>query len=52
MINIDNQNPVIDWPEERRRQFLEEFEKPFKRERCNERFKKKKYLSDQSPLLL
>ena len=46
MINIDNQNPVIDSPEERRRKFLEEFEKPFKCEKCNERFKKKKYLRE------
>ena len=46
MINADNQNPIIDSPEERRRRFLEEFEKPFKCEKCNERFKKKKYLRE------
>ena len=46
MINIDNQEPVIDSPEERRRRFLEEFEKPFKCEKSNERFKKKKYLRE------
>jgi len=33
-------------PEERKRRFLEEFEKPFKCEKCNERFKKKKYLRE------
>jgi uncharacterized Zn-finger protein len=46
MINVDNQNPIIDSPDERRRRFLEEFEKPFKCEKCNERFKKKKYLRE------
>jgi uncharacterized Zn-finger protein len=46
MINADNQNPVMDSAEERRRRFLEEFEKPFKCEKCNERFKKKKYLRE------
>lgn len=33
-------------PEERKRRFLEEFEKPFKCDKCNERFKKKKYLRE------
>jgi uncharacterized Zn-finger protein len=46
MINADEQNPIIDSPEERRKRFLEEFEKPFKCEKCNERFKKKKYLRE------
>jgi uncharacterized Zn-finger protein len=45
-INADNQNPIMDSAEERRRRFLEEFEKPFKCEKCNERFKKKKYLRE------
>jgi uncharacterized Zn-finger protein len=35
---------VVETPEERRKRFLIEFEKPFKCEKCNERFKKKKYL--------
>ncbi|MDW0139907.1 MAG: hypothetical protein QOK86_09220 [Nitrososphaeraceae archaeon] len=37
---------VVETPEERRRRFLIEFEKPFKCEKCNERFKKKKYLKE------
>jgi uncharacterized Zn-finger protein len=41
-----NPDSVVDSPEERRRRFLEEFEKPFKCEKCNERFKKKKYLRE------
>ena len=46
MISVDDQNPVVDSPEERRRWFLEEFEKPFKCKKSNERFKKKKYLRE------
>ncbi len=46
MINVDNQNPVVDSHEERRQRFLEEFEKPFKCEKCNGRFKNKKYLRE------
>ncbi|HEV8386044.1 MAG TPA: hypothetical protein VGQ03_00320 [Nitrososphaera sp.] len=46
MINADEQNRIIDSPEERRKRFIEEFEKPFKCEKCNERFKKKKYLRE------
>jgi hypothetical protein len=46
MINADEQNPIIDSPEERRKRFLDEFERPFKCEKCNERFKKKKYLRE------
>lgn len=38
--------PIIETPEERRERFLIEFEKPFKCEKCNERFKKKKYLRE------
>ncbi len=30
-------------PEQRRERFLLEFENPFKCEKCNQRFKKKKY---------
>jgi uncharacterized Zn-finger protein len=37
---------VAETPEERRKRFLLEFEKPFKCEKCNERFKKKKYLKE------
>jgi uncharacterized Zn-finger protein len=37
---------VVETPEERRRRFLIEFEKPFKCEKCNQRFKKKKYLKE------
>ena len=45
-INADSQNPIMNSAEERKRRFLEEFEKPFKCEKCNERFKKKKYLRE------
>jgi uncharacterized C2H2 Zn-finger protein len=31
-------------PEQRRERFLSEFENPFKCEKCNQRFKKKKHL--------
>ena len=37
---------IIESPEERKDRFLLEFEKPFKCEKCNERFKKKKYLRE------
>ncbi|MEO9321273.1 MAG: hypothetical protein ABI361_11425 [Nitrososphaera sp.] len=37
---------VEESPEERKRRFLEEFERPFKCDKCNERFKKKKYLRE------
>jgi uncharacterized Zn-finger protein len=39
-------NAVMETPEERRSRFLLEFERPFKCEKCNERFKKKKYLRE------
>jgi uncharacterized Zn-finger protein len=39
-------NPIVESPEERKRRFLLEFERPFKCEKCNERFKKKKYLRE------
>ena len=39
-------NPSVETPQERRERFLLEFEKPFKCEKCNERFKKKKYLRE------
>lgn len=48
MINSAESEPesLIETPEERRERFLLEFEKPFKCEKCNERFKKKKYLRE------
>ena len=42
----DTQDTTLDSPEERRRRFLIEFERPFKCEKCDERFKKKKYLRE------
>ena len=39
-------NPIIESPAERKERFLLEFERPFKCEKCNERFKKKKYLRE------
>jgi uncharacterized Zn-finger protein len=39
-------NPIVESPEERKKRFLLEFEMPFKCEKCNERFKKKKYLRE------
>jgi uncharacterized Zn-finger protein len=39
-------DPVIESPEERRERFIMEFERPFKCEKCSERFKKKKYLRE------
>jgi uncharacterized Zn-finger protein len=39
-------NPIAETPEEGRKRFLMEFEKPYKCEKCNERFKKKKYLRE------
>ena len=38
---------VVETPEERRKRFLIEFEKPFKCEKCNERFKKKKLKAEK-----
>jgi hypothetical protein len=40
------ESQIIETPEERRRRFLLEFERPFKCEKCDERFKKKKYLRE------
>jgi len=37
---------IIETPQEKRERFLMEFEKPFKCEKCYERFKKKKYLRE------
>ena len=33
------ESQIIETPEERRRRFLLEFERPFKCEKCDERFK-------------
>ena len=53
MINKDNINDsanesssILETPEEKKRRFLIEFENPFKCDKCNERFKKKKYLRE------
>ena len=37
---------VVETPEERRKRFLIEFEKPLKCEKCNEGFKKNKHLKE------
>ncbi|MBA3750509.1 MAG: hypothetical protein H0X03_06395 [Nitrosopumilus sp.] len=37
---------IMESPEEKKRRFLIEFENPFKCDKCNERFKKKKYLRE------
>ena len=39
-------NPIIESAEDRKKRFLLEFERPFKCEKCSERFKKKKYLRE------
>lgn len=39
-------NQVIETAEERKKRFLLEFDMPFKCDKCNERFKKKKYLRE------
>jgi uncharacterized Zn-finger protein len=39
-------NSVEENADERKKRFLLEFERPFKCEKCNERFKKKKYLRE------
>ena len=39
-------NQMIETSEERKKRFLLEFDLPFKCDKCNERFKKKKYLRD------
>ena len=37
---------IVETPEEKKERFLVEFEKPFRCEKCHERFKKKKYLRE------
>ena len=39
-------NQVVETPEERKQRFLLEFDQPFKCDKCNERFMKKKYLRE------
>jgi uncharacterized Zn-finger protein len=39
-------NSIVESPQEKRERFLLEFEKPFRCEKCDERFKKKKYLRE------
>ncbi|HEX6670737.1 MAG TPA: hypothetical protein VMS35_00680 [Nitrososphaeraceae archaeon] len=39
-------NQVVETAEERKQRFLLEFDQPFKCDKCNERFKKKKYLRE------
>ncbi|HKR57835.1 MAG TPA: hypothetical protein VJR67_03090 [Candidatus Nitrosopolaris sp.] len=39
-------NNMVETPQEKRERFLLEFEKPFRCEKCDERFKKKKYLRE------
>lgn len=41
-----NESSALESPEEKKRRFLMEFENPFKCDKCNERFKKKKYLRE------
>jgi uncharacterized Zn-finger protein len=48
MNNSPNSEPnqVVETAEERKQRFLLEFDQPFKCDKCNERFKKKKYLRE------
>ena len=48
MNNSPNHEPnqVIETAEERKQRFLLEFDQPFKCDKCNERFKKKKNLRE------
>jgi len=39
-------NSLVDDPTERTKRFVLEFEKPYKCDKCDERFKKKKYLRE------
>jgi uncharacterized Zn-finger protein len=45
-LNIQLDSTSLVEAQERRTRFLLEFEKPFKCEKCGERFKKKKYLRE------
>ena len=44
--NAANESSMMESPKEKKRRFLIEFENPFKCDKCNERFKKKKYLRE------
>jgi hypothetical protein len=45
LMNKDS-NSLVDDPTERTKRFVLEFEKPYKCDKCNERFRKKKYLRE------
>lgn len=45
LMNKDS-NSLVDDPTERTKRFVLEFEKPYKCDKCDERFKKKKYLRE------
>ena len=44
--SANESSSILESPEEKKRRFLIEFENPFKCDKCNERFKKKKYLRE------
>jgi hypothetical protein len=44
-MNKDTNN-LVDDPTERTKRFVLEFEKPYKCDKCDERFRKKKYLRE------
>jgi uncharacterized Zn-finger protein len=46
MNTADSKSENLETTKEKRKRFLLEFEKPFKCEKCHERFKKKKYLRE------
>ena len=46
MIKTAKPDGIVETSQERRERFLIEFEKPFKCEKCNERFKEKKHLRE------
>jgi hypothetical protein len=45
LMNKDS-NSLVDDPTERTKRFVLEFEKPYKCDKCDERFRKKKYLRE------
>jgi hypothetical protein len=45
LMNKDS-NSLVDDPTERTKRFVLEFEKPYKCDKCGERFRKKKYLRE------
>lgn len=48
--SANDASSLLETPEEKKKRFLLEFENPFKCDKCNERFKKKKYLRENDPL--